>query len=243
VVADVVVAIHQPNFLPWLGFFDKMASCDVFVLLDDVQFSRGTRTNRVQVLVDGRAHWLTVPTRRDTRPLICDTRIDDSRPWREKAIRTLRTSYKGRVGFEETIALIEPVIRMSTERMADLNERGIRTLADALGIRPRVVKSSAIAVEGASSDRLARLVDAVGGTVYLSGSGGRDYLAEEPFRQRGIEVKMQRFVEPNYPQATAEPVRGLSAIDGMMSVGIDELARSLAERRNVSASVTLKHAD
>ena len=232
-MAEVVVAIHQPNFLPWLGFFHRMAACDIFVVLDNVQFSRGTRTNRVQVLAGDKAHWLTVPVRREGMPLIRDARIDDSRPWRDKAVRTLHTSYGGRPGFEETAALVEPLLLDPTERLAELNENGIRALADALAVRPAIVRASSIDVDGSSSELLAQLVAAAGGTVYLSGAGAEAYLVDEPFARLGIRVEVQRFVEPDHPQGTPEPVRGLSVVDGMMHIGIERMAEQLRVDRAV----------
>jgi WbqC-like protein family len=222
-VTEVVVAVHQPNFLPWLGFFHKLASCDVFVLLDSVQFSRGSRTNRVQVLAGDRPTWLTVPVRRPEHgePRIADALIDDSRPWRRKALRTLEVSYGSLDGFEETYELATNALAEPSDRLARLNEGAIAHLSDALGLtRPRVVRASELDADGAGSELLARLVAAVGGTVYLSGAGADGYHDEQPFSDRGIEVRFQRFSHPTYAQRAPEPVHGLSIVDAMMSLGV-----------------------
>jgi WbqC-like protein family len=227
-MADVVVGIHQPNFLPWLGFFHKLATCDVFVLLDSVQFSRGSRTNRVQVLAGDRPIWLTVPVRRPEHgePLIADALIDDSKPWRRKALRTLEVSYGGLPGFEATHELISEVLGNDTDRLAVLNEAAIVRLAAALSLpSPSLVRASDLGVEGAGSELLARLVEAAGGTVYLSGAGAGGYHEQEPFAERGIEVRFQRFEHADYPQRSPERVHGLSIVDAMMSVGPDAAAR------------------
>lgn len=220
----MIVGIHQPNLLPWLGFFNKLASSDVFVLLDTVKFSRGSRTNRVQVLGGGEPTWLTAPVRRAGagEPIIGDAVIDDSRPWRRKAIRTLESSYRSCPGFAEAFELVAPLLLDETDRLAALNERGIRAVAGALGIgRPRIVRASELDADGAASELLAGLVDAVGGTIYLSGAGAGGYLEEEPFARRGIEVRIQRFRHPDYPQRSSAPIHGLSIVDAMMSVGVD----------------------
>ena len=227
-MSEVVVGIHQPNFLPWLGFFHKLASSDVFVLLDNVQFSRGSRTNRVQLLAGTQPTWLTVPVQRPEHgePLIADALIDDSRPWRRKALRTLEIGYGSQPGFEETCELVGPLLDEPTDHLAELNTRAIARLADALSLtRARIVLASELGVKGAGSELLARLVAEVGGTVYLSGAGAGGYHEEEPFAERGIDVRFQEFRHPDYSQRSPEPVHGLSVVDAMMSVGTAETAR------------------
>jgi hypothetical protein len=227
---DTVVAIHQPNFLPWLGFFHKLAHSDVFILLDTVDFSRGSRTNRVQVLAGDAPAWLTVPVRRPEHgePRIIDARIDDSRPWRRKALRTLEVSYGALRGFAETLALAEPVLQERTDRLAALNEAGIRRISTALSLDVgRLVRASELTVDGSSSELLAQLVEAVGGTVYLSGAGAGGYLNTAPFDGRTIEIRVQRFAHPDYPQRSSEPIRGLSVVDAMMSLGFSDTRRLL----------------
>jgi hypothetical protein len=204
----------------------------VFILLDTAQFSRGSRTNRVQVLAGSGPTWLTVPVRRPEHgePAIADALIDDSRPWRRKAARTLEVSYGSTPGLEETLALVGPAIETPTERLADLNETAIRRIAAALDLtRTRIVRASELEAGGTGSERLAKLVRAVGGTVYLSGAGAGGYHEDAPFDEQEITVRYQRFEEPDYPQRSSEPVRGLSIVDAMMSLGVrgvDELLRA-----------------
>lgn len=235
-MAEVVVGIHQPNFLPWLGFFHKLASSDVFVLLDSVQFSRGSRTNRVQVLASGGPTWLTVPVRRPEHgePLIADALIDDSRPWRRKALRTLEVSYGSLAGFEDAYELAARALDDPTDRLARLNETAVARIAEALAItRPRVVRASELPTDGAGAELLAGLVAAVGGTVYLSGAGAGGYHEDRPFESRGIEVRVQDFRHPDYPQRSPEPVHGLSVLDAMMSLGVTGVQDAL--RASVTA--------
>ena len=187
-MTEVVVGIHQPNFLPWLGFFHKLASSDVFVLLDSVQFSRGSRTNRVQVLAGDRPTWLTVPVRRPEHgePRIADALIDDSRPWRRKALRTLEVSYGSLDGFEETYELVgDGARRARPTGSRELNEGAIAHVSPTRsGSRAResCARPSSDA-DGAGSELLAGLVAAVGGTVYLSGAGAGGYHDERAVRR------------------------------------------------------------
>jgi hypothetical protein len=220
---EIVVGIHQPNFLPWLGFFHKLASSDVFVLLDSAQFSRGSRTNRVQVLAGDAPTWITVPVRRPEHgePRIADALIDDSRPWRRKALRTLDVSYGSLPGFDETRALVAPLLEAPTERLAELNEAAIARIAQAISLtRARIIRASDLDPGGTGPELLARLVAAAGGTVYLSGAGAGGYHDDAPFDERGIAVRYQDFQPPEYPQRSPEPVPGLSVVDAMMSIGV-----------------------
>ena len=226
-----VVSIHQPNFLPWLGFFHKLARSDVFILLDTVDFSRGSRTNRVQVLAADTPSWLTVPVRRPEHgePRIVDARIDDSRPWRRKALRTLEINYGPRRGFEETFALVEPVLSERTDRLAALNEAGIRRIAAALSLDAgKLVRASDLSAAGSSSELLASLV-ARGWRRRLSQRrrrrgvpGGRAVRAPGNRGSRpGVQAPRLRSGDPR------APVHGLSVVDAMMNLGASDTQRLL----------------
>jgi len=207
------VACHQPNFLPWLGFFDKLARADRFVLLDDVQFprtSRGTYTNRVQLLIGGRPAWLTVPVVREGVQRIRDVRIDDRQPWRRKALRTIEMNYARLPGFEATMPLVRELLEHDTDRIAELNEHAIRRLAPAHA--HKLVRQSELGdVPGAATDLLIGLVRAAGGDGYLSGDGADGYQEEPRYAAAGLGFRLQGFTHPD----TGAPA-GLSAVDALM---------------------------
>jgi hypothetical protein len=227
------VAIHQPNFLPWLGFFDKIARADVFVLLDSVQFPKkgGTWVNRVRILVNGRETWLTVPIERSyhgTRA-IREMRIrDDDGRWRETAIKTLRSAY-GRAPFFDAIeAELQPLLRDATSDLATFNERAIRRICALLDLDTPLVRASELDADGAATDLLVSLVRAVGGDAYLAGGGAGGYQEDEKFAAAGIELRYQRFEPPVYPQRGSDThVPGLSVVDAFAHVGPDGTRRLL----------------
>jgi hypothetical protein len=232
-----VVAVHQPNFLPWLGFFDKLARADVLVLLDDVQFPRtgaGTWLNRVRVLVDGRPAWLTVPVLRAGRGLqsVREVEVDDAQPWRRRVLRTLETSYRRARGFDEVFPLVREIVEHPASRLAELNEHGIVLLADALGLdTSRLAHGSALGVGDArGTDLLIALTRAAGGSTYLSGDGAEGYQEPEKYAAAGLELRFQEFRHPTYPQPLPEPVHGLSVVDALMSCGV-EGTRDLVQQR------------
>ncbi len=223
-----LVAIHQPNFFPWLGYFEKLMRSDVFVLLDHVQFPKkgGTPINRVQVLVNGDPVWVTAPVVRSfhgTRS-IAETEVEESKPWREKLAKSLASTYAKTPHFDEVFEVLEPLIAADTSLLAAYNESAIRELADRLEIETELVRSSELASEEAATDMLVELIGAVGGDGYLSGGGAGGYQEDEKFARAGIELVRQDFQHPEYPQRASEAVAGLSVIDAMMSCGFDGTA-------------------
>jgi len=224
-----LVAIHQPNFFPWLGFFDKLRRCDVFILLDSVQFPRtgaGNPVNRSEVLVGGRRHWITAPIlRRESvgRP-ICEVRINDERDWRTKIVRTLQSSYARAPGFDASMPMLTELIEHRTERLASYNEHAIRRLARELGLAgASIVRASELGAEGSATRLLIELVRAVDGTAYLAGGGAGGYQEDALFAEAGIDLIFQRFEPPDYPQLVDEPVPGLSIIDALLQCGADRV--------------------
>lgn len=236
------VAIHQPNFLPWLGFFDKLARADVFVLLDSVQFprtSKGTWINRVKLLVGGAARWVTVPIVRSAGSALAirDVRTDDTQPWRTKLLRTVELNYRRARAFDEVFPLVSELIATEDDHIAAFNERNVRRLADALGLDPsKIVRSSELGVEGQSTDLLIELTLAVGGTTYMPGADAYRYQQDEKFAARGVELAPQAFAHPTYPQPVEPFVPGLSTIDALMSCGFAATADLLLRRRSRAAA-------
>jgi hypothetical protein len=227
-----LVAIHQPTFLPWLGWWDKLVRADVLVLLDDVQFSKkgGTWMNRVRMLVGGEPRWVTLPVDRaysGTRT-VREMRIDESKPWRESILATIRSSYAHARFAEDVLPVVEEALAAPTDRVAELNERAIRVLADRLGVdATKLVHQSELDVSGDGTQLLVDLCRAVGGDTYLSGDGADGYLEENAFPAAGLGLVFQEFRPPRYPQSVDGYVAGLSVVDALMSCGWDGTAELL----------------
>lgn len=219
-----VVAIHQPTFLPWLGWWDKLVRSDVLVLLDDVQFSKkgGTWMNRVRMLVAGEPRWVTMPVDRaytGTRT-VREMRIDESKPWREDTLARIRSSYANAPFADDVMLVVEEAISAETDLVAELNERAIRLFAGRLGLdTSKLVHQSELAASGRGTELLVELCRAAGGDTYLSGDGADEYLMPELFREAGVALVYQEFTPPPYPQPVPEHVPGLSVVDALMSRG------------------------
>jgi hypothetical protein len=232
--AKRVVAIHQPNFLPWLGYFNKIARADVFVALDSVQFQKtgGTWCNRVRMIVNGRATWMTMPVERSYHGVrVIREMRSKSGAWRTTLLRTVETAYGRAPYFNEVFPVVNEVISNPTPWLAEFNLAAVRALAAAAGLdAEKVVVASALEVSGRATDLLISIVHAVGGSSYLCGGGAAGYQEEEKFAAAGIELVYQDFRHPRYPQrASAEFQPGLSIVDALMNCGFDATHRLVRE--------------
>ncbi len=234
-----LVAIHQPNFLPWLGFFDKIVRSDVFVLLDDVQFPKkgGTWTNRVQVAVAENPSWLTVPIVRSYHgtQLVREIRINDATPWREKLLETIRHNYVCAPFFRDVFPVLEDIVHHQTETLADYNIHGVLELVRPLGLAHREIRrSSELAAAGHGTDRLISITKAVGGSTYLCGGGASGYQEDEKFAEAGLGLVYQSFDHPTYPQGSPSFIPGLSVVDSAMNCGFEGVRSLIGRERSAN---------
>lgn len=219
---SVIVSAHQPNFAPWLGFFDKALHSDVLVLLDTVQFIKRGYQNRARIKAAGGPQWLTVPVISKGRydQATRDVEIDGTAKWRAVHLRTLRTVLAKAPHRDELLDVVEPVYaRDDLHRLADLNVALIRAVADRLGIATRLVLASELELEGSSTRLMVGLTRAVGGDVYLSGPTGRQYLEPELFDEAGLELRYHGFSAFEYPQQHGAFEPGLSCLDYVANCG------------------------
>lgn len=222
-----IVAIHQPNFFPWLGYFDKIARSDVFILLDHVQLPKkgGTWSNRVKLLVGREARWVTAPIVRNFHGVraINEVEFRSSNRWRDKFVSSLTANYTRAAYYDETMGFIVPIISNPENNVARYNGVAVKALANYLGISDeRFLWSSEIGVNTQASEMLIALTQSVDGDSYLSGGGAHGYQDDAAFAAAGVKLIYQRFVHPVYPQiGFTEFVPGLSVIDTLMNLGRD----------------------
>lgn len=223
----MLVAIHQPHYLPWLGYLQRMAQADLFVVLDHVQFERGNYQNRTRVRVNGGPQWLTVPlVYGSQRDRILDKIIDRSVEWPRAHFETLRRAYTGAGYFGSYAAQFRRIYEAGWERLVDLNDALLAVLRDAFGIATPLVRSSQLNVGGARSELVLNICKTVGARALLVGLGGsRRYLDRAAFAAAGIGLELQSFEHPAYPQHGAAPfgdaqfTSGLSAVDLLFNCG------------------------
>lgn len=217
-----VCAIHQPNFFPWLGYFDKIRRADVFVFLDAVDYPRagsggmGCWSNRVKVAINGEARWLNAPMKKQTQPTaINDSWISGDPKWRAKAVRSLQQAYAKAANFDAGMALVEPLLLNPDQNISSFNIHAIRAISNALGLEADFVVQSELGTEKSSTDLLIEITTKTGCEAYLAGGGAAGYQQDERFAEEGLDLQNQKFEPVPYGNAD-EFLPGLSVIDFLM---------------------------
>ncbi len=220
--SQITVGIHQPNFMPWIGYFYKMLHSDIFILLDDVQYIRRGFTGRVKIKTPGDEKWLTIPVKKKGKYFqsINEVELENNHSWKKKTLCTLQSCY-GKAPYFKTYSLaLESIIQKEHRWLVELNGELLKWMAEVLEIKTKVVKSSEMeGVTGKSTDRLVSLCQSLSAARYLSGFGGQKYQEKEIFNKHNIELVIYDFKHPVYPQMFEAFIPGLSAIDLLFNCG------------------------
>ena len=223
----MLVAIHQPHFVPWLGYLDRMAAADLFIVLDHVQFERRNYQNRTAILCEGEQKWLTVPViQLSQKERIVDKMVDNSeagsRAWGPVHFKTLKFAYRKAPFFQVYAPRLQQILEARWDKLVDLDLAMLDFLRESFEIRTPIRRSSEMRADGARSGLLLNLCKEVGPeTTFLGGLGGsRHYLDHAAFSAEGIGVQWQQFRHPTYPQCgnpTFTP--GLMSLDLLFNCG------------------------
>ncbi len=219
----MIVAVHQPNYIPWLGYFFKIARCDKFVFLDDAQYTKNSFINRNRIKTPTGELWLTIPAR--TAGQLCspilEITTDVTQRWPEKHLNTLNANYRRAPHFEEVIERLKPVYR-SVKRdtsLADFNIALIQEISGFIGLCTPMVRSSKMSIATHSTERLVDIARILGANEYLSGRGGMGYQDEVKFSESAVRLTYSDFVPTPYPQLWGEFRPDLSILDVIMNCG------------------------
>ncbi len=229
-MGNMTVSIHQPNYLPWVGYFNKIKKSDIFVFFDDVQFERGkTYTSRTKILNQGKEQWLTVPVigkgeLLDIKDIHCAIQED----WQNKHLRTLANAYQKSAHFEEVYALIKETLEVKHDSLAEYNMKLIMDVMRYLGVETRCVRSSELGVnpELRGLDKIIATIQATECNTYLSGggAGSRRYIDPNILTENGIELMWQDFTPKEYKQIGGKAFSpNLSIVDLLFSEGRNAL--------------------
>ena len=211
------IAIHQPNFLPWLGYFYKMKQCDVFVILDDVLVSNSgsyfTQTNIKNT--DGKKLQISLPKRKTAQnALINEVLFSENYPFFcKKFLKTMQVCYSKALYFRLHFDNIERILHTSFERLYELNVELIKYCAKSLNINCQIVLASSLNSTQQKEARIIDLVKKLDGDIYISGNGAKNYQKEEYFIQNGIQLIYSDFKIQPYPQLHGDFIGGLSVMD------------------------------
>lgn len=219
-----LVAIHQPNFFPWLGYFHKMRWADTFVLLDDVQIQKtgGSVTNRAAFSSNGKQIYFTAPIDRSQSGALRIDQVQFStrEDFRGRFATFLEQAYAKAAFAKELGGEIFDLVRNPSSSLSEYNSSAIRRLAELLGLRSAIVTSSTLGVGTTSTARLVEIVEALGGRTYLAGAGAKDYQEDSRFFARKINVLGRAFVAEPYPRGREAPLTGLSILDALFHLGV-----------------------
>jgi hypothetical protein len=222
----MIVAIHQPNYLPWAGYFYKMARADCFVLFDNAQYPKGSFANRNRIKTASGVQMLTVPVRisRGHRQLMNEIEVAMEHKWPLKHWATLKNCYHRAAFFKRYESALEVIYKQRHwASLAELNEALIMVLREALGIVTPVIRASTLGIQGKVSNLSICLKLKASG--YLSGEGAEGYQDEDEFRRHGIVVTYTNFRHPaSYPQLYGDFVSHLAIVDLLFNCGPESMA-------------------
>jgi WbqC-like protein len=216
----VKVAIHQPQYLPWLGYLAKWAAADLFIVLDVVQYEKNGWQNRNRIKTPDGVRWLSVPVHAPLGTPISEVTIDNSQPWPARHLRAIEQAYARAPGLAAHREALRRFYATPWTRLAPLAVASARWLAETLAITTPIRLASELAVTTSDpTKRLVALCQAAGADTYLAGPHGATYMDLAPFAAAGIEVLAQRYEHPVYPQIHGEFVPQLSALDLLLTSG------------------------
>lgn len=215
------VGIHQPDYIPWLGLFYKMYLSDVFIHLDDAQYSNQGDHNVNKIKTPQGVYALKFPVEQHMGDLINTVRPKYELKWNEKHLKTIEMNYTKAPFFKETFPEIKELLMTQFANVADLNIALNEFIAGKFGIKPKFVRSSELNIHTKREERVIDLTLAVGGTCYISGNGARAYQIEAHFVDHGIELKYLDYKPIVYPQIRGEFIPCMSILDYIFNCGYD----------------------
>jgi WbqC-like protein family len=233
-----IVVASQPRYLPSCAYVHRMLLADVFVYLDTVQFTPRDWESRNRIKTAAGPAWLTVPVVHVSREQrVGETTIDDTQDWRRRHLRSLELSYRRAPHFDEVFALVRGVLERPWPRLLDLNVALADALLGYLGAALRWVLASSLgATEATGQALLVELTRRAGGTLYLSGPLGRNYIKPAEFQAQGLALAFHDYVPAEYPQLFGAFVPNLSALDLLFQCGRDSV-RLIAQGNVTRADV------
>jgi hypothetical protein len=218
----VIIANHQPQYVPYLGFFYKVARCELLVVMDDVQFIERGHQHRNLIKMQTGTQWLTVPVQRRHRQRIEEVVIDAAQNWRRKHWAALQANYGPAPYFRQLEPELRAILLEGTQtHLCKLDLDLLQWTMRHLAIDVPMKLSSELCVTGERSERHINICRSVGADTYLSGSGGRQYMDLEVFERAGITVRFVDFIPRPYPQRFPQHgfIPNLSVLDALFNCG------------------------
>jgi len=215
------IAIHQPGYIPWLSFFDKIKNSDEFVFLDDVQFEKNGWQNRNKIRTSDGSTWLTVPVHAHLNLKLNEIKIDYTQNWVEKHKKSLIINYSKSEFFNNNWHELESVYDKKFDTLIDLNLEIILVLQKKFNIKTKTILASEFSITSKGTERIIDICNELDADTYYSGHGLPDkkYLNEESLLKNNIKIKLQNYNHPEYSQNYHSFIPNLSSLDFLFNTG------------------------
>lgn len=220
----MIIGIHQPNYIPWIGYFYKIWMSDIFIFLDDAQFEKNGYADRNSIKTPQGTCYLKVPIelKKGLSTQYNEVRLKDELLWREKQLKTIQMNYKRSPYFSKVYPDIEKLYMCDKKELSTFNIHFIITISKKLNLNTVFKCSSQMDICGSGVNRIIRIVKACGGNIYYSGSGGANYQSSEEYHNEGIELQYTKFAHPQYHQLWSGFKENLSVLDLIFNCGYEQ---------------------
>ena len=215
------ISIHQPDYIPWLGFYYKVAHSDKFVYLDDAQFSNEAAHNYNVIKTPQGEFRLKIPVNQKLGDIICNVITKDELKWREKHLKTIEMNYKKAPYFNEIYPKLQEVWLAGYSNLAELNMAINQCIFDGFQISVPIIRTSQMKIMSSREERILDICEIMGASEYLSGNGARAYQKEEHFEERGIALTYLDYKPIRYSQLWGDFIPCMSVVDYIMNCGFD----------------------
>jgi hypothetical protein len=233
----IIVSAHQPNFMPYLGFFDKMQKSDIFVIRDEVLYLKKEYHNRNRIKIQSHdpnmpnSKWLNVPIKNSNNYIMHieikkNTQIKNKRFWNEQILNDIKSNYQKAPYFNNFFKDLEKIFDNSEDNLISLNMKIINFLKKAFHLNTKIIMASELGLKpknytkSNASEDLMNICKSLKADIYLSGNGGKEYLDLKPFNENKIQVRFQEYKHPVYSQVFPNFLPYMSAIDALFCCGI-----------------------
>lgn len=215
----MIITVHQPQFIPWLGYFDKIRRADIFVILDNVQYKKNEWQNRNRIKTAQGWQWLTIPVSYKFPQKINTICIDNKTDWRKKHLYSIVTNYSKAKYFDRYIGFFEDMYKRDWKYLIDINIFTIKFILNSLHIEKEIILSSKIMSRDDPNERLIDICQHLKADTYLAGEGGANYMDINKFEANAVKVIFQKFNHPSYNQLFGNFEPYMSAIDLIFNHG------------------------
>lgn len=218
------IVLSQPMFFPWIGMFEQIRLADIYVDYSDVQFSKGSFVNRVQIKTSNGIKWLTVPLQGPSLgQTIHNVLINDQKDWRNQHKELLKQSYVKAPYYKEMIALVEQVYATKYQTINEISQASLAVICEYFDLDKsrQFLRAKDLDVLGSSSQRVFDIVQKLEGTNYITGLGALKYLDHNLFDAAGIKVSYMSYNKKPYPQLHGEFTPFVSVLDLIANMGIE----------------------